>query len=127
MTYIEYMILVALCAACISYTICYASLFLGFRDWLSQFHKKLEELIHCPYCFCHYVILTIMFTTENICDYLIPITSYVVYNFIFTWFCIVCITSLLHCVMLIAYKPVMEYMAHRALEQFEKKRNSKNK
>lgn len=116
----EYILSVALCAASISYTVCYASIFKWLREWLSKYHHKLEELIHCPYCFCHYVILVIMFTTEDVEECLVYISGNVIYDFLFTWFCIVCVTSLLHCVMLIAYKPVMEYMAHRKLEKFNK-------
>lgn len=119
---IVYIILVALCAASISYTISYTSIFLGFREWISKFHHKLEELIHCPYCLCHYVILTIMFTTNNISSKLVPITNNIVYNFLFTWFCIVCITSLLHCVMLIAYRPVMQYMTDRKIAKIQKRK-----
>ena len=119
---IAYIILVALCAASISYTISYTSIFLGFREWISKFHHKLEELIHCPYCLCHYVILTIMFTTNNINSKLVPITNNIVYNFLFTWFCIVCITSLLHCVMLIAYRPVMQYMTDRKIAKIQKRK-----
>ena len=116
----EYVIFVALCAASISYTICCTSIFKPFREWLSPFHPKLEELIHCPYCFSHYVILTIMFTTKNITEYLFPISQFVVYDFLFTWFCIVCAASLLHYIMLIAYKPVMDYMTNRKLEKLNK-------
>ena len=119
---IAYIILVALCAASISYTISYTSIFLGFREWISKFHHKLEELIHCPYCLCHYVILTIMFTTNNISSKLVPITNNIVYNFLFTWFCIVCITSLLHCVMLIAYRPVMQYMTDRKIAKIQQRK-----
>ena len=119
---IAYIILVALCAASISYTISYTSIFLGFREWISKFHHKLEELIHCPYCLCHYVILTIMFTTNNISSKLVPITNNIVYNFLFTWFCIVCVTSLLHCVMLIAYRPVMQYMTDRKIAKIQKRK-----
>ena len=119
---IAYIILVALCAASISYTISYTSIFLGFREWISKFHHKLEELIHCPYCLCHYVILTIMFTTNNISSKLVPITNNIVYNFLFTWFCIVCITSLLHCVMLIAYRPVMKYMTDRKIAKIQQRK-----
>ena len=119
---IAYIILVALCAASISYTISYTSIFLGFREWISKFHHKLEELIHCPYCLCHYIILTIMFTTNNISSKLVPITNNIVYNFLFTWFCIVCITSLLHCVMLIAYRPVMQYMTDRKIAKIQKRK-----
>ena len=119
---IAYIILVALCAASISYTISYTSIFLGFREWISKFHHKLEELIHCPYCLCHYIILTIMFTTNDISSKLVPITNNIVYNFLFTWFCIVCITSLLHCVMLIAYRPVMQYMTDRKIAKIQKRK-----
>lgn len=117
-----YIILVALCAASISYTISYTSIFLGFREWISKFHHKLEELIHCPYCLCHYVILTIMFTTNDISSKLVPIANNIVYNFLFTWFCIVCVTSLLHCVMLIAYRPVMKYMTDRKIAKMQQRK-----
>ena len=119
---VVYIILVALCAASISYTISYTSIFLGFREWISKFHHKLEELIHCPYCLCHYVILTIMFTTNDISSKLVPIANNIVYNFLFTWFCIVCITSLLHCVMLIAYRPVMKYMTDRKIAKIQQRK-----
>ena len=119
---IVYIILVALCAASISYTISYTSIFLGFREWISKFHHKLEELIHCPYCLCHYVILTIMFTTNDISSKLVPIANNIVYNFLFTWFCIVCVTSLLHCVMLIAYRPVMQYMTDRKIAKIQQRK-----
>ena len=119
---IAYIILVALCAASISYTISYTSIFLGFREWISKFHHKLEELIHCPYCLCHYIILTIMFTTNDISSKLVPITNNIVYNFLFTWFCIVCITSLLHCIMLIAYRPVMQYMTDRKIAKIQQRK-----
>ena len=118
---VVYIVLVALCAASISYTISYTSIFLGFREWISKFHYKLEELIHCPYCLCHYVILTIMFTTNDISSKLVPIANNIVYNFLFTWFCIVCVTSLLHCVMLIAYRPVMKYMTDRKIAKIQQR------
>ena len=119
---VVYIVLVALCAASISYTISYTSIFLGFREWISKFHHKLEELIHCPYCLCHYIILTIMFTTNDISSKLVPITNNIVYNFLFTWFCIVCVTSLLHCVMLIAYRPVMKYMTDRKIAKIQQRK-----
>lgn len=119
---IVYIILVALCAASISYTISYTSIFLGFREWISKFHHKLEELIHCPYCLCHYIILTIMFTTNDISSKLVPIANNIIYDFLFTWFCIVCVTSLLHCVMLIAYRPVIQYMTDRKIAKIKQRK-----
>ena len=120
MTFLKYISAVALCAASISYTICWTSIFRWLREWLSKFHHKLEELIHCPYCFAHYVILVIMLTTKDVSECLVPISQSVVYNFLFTWFCIVCATSLLHSIMLIAYKPVMRYMADREIEKLNR-------
>ena len=119
---VVYIILVALCAASISYTISYTSIFLEFREWISKFHHKSDELIHCPYCLCHYVILTIMFTTNDISRTLVPIAKNIVYNFLFTWFCIVCVTSLLHCVMLIEYRPVMKYMTDRKIAKLQQRK-----
>ena len=119
----EYLLAVSLCTASISYTICYASIFKFFRELVSKIHIKVEELIHCPYCFSHYVILAIMFTTKNITSYLIPITQNNVYNFIFTWFCIVTITSLLHYIMLLAYRPIIEYMKERFLDKYNNKKH----
>lgn len=118
---VSYIIFVALCAASISYTICYTSIFRAFREWISEFHEKLEELVHCPYCFCHYVILVIMLLTNDLSNKLIPVFKWGIFNFLFTWFTIVCITSLLHCIMLIAYKPVIDYVTHRKLEKLQRK------
>lgn len=118
----EYLIEVALCAACISYTITWAGIFEWLRKFVSKFGEWFDELFHCPYCFSHYVVLIIMLTTQDISDKLIHITNYVLYNFLFTWFTIVCLVSLLHCIMLIAYKPVAEVEAFRKLKN---KRNSR--
>lgn len=119
MTTIEYMMFVALCAASISYTICCSGIFMPLREYVSKWHPKIEELIHCPYCLCHYVIFTIMVTTRNIKGLLIQVTGILLYDFLFTLFAIVCMTSLMHCIMLIAYKPVMRYMADRKIAQMQ--------
>lgn len=123
MTRWEYIALVALCAASISYTITWAGIFSKVRDIVSKWGKWFDDLIHCPYCFCHYVILAIMLTTRHIGDYLVRITDVGLYNFLFTWFVIVCLTSLLHAVMLIAYKPVAEVETFRRLKTEREKEN----
>lgn len=121
MSSIMYIGMVALCVASISYTICYTSIFKWLREWISPLHPKLEELIHCPYCFAHYVTLVVMFTTKNVSSYLIPITGLIWYDFLFTWFCIICVVSLLHSIMLIAYKPVIEFVTNRKIAQMQQK------
>ena len=113
----KYILLVALCAASISYTVTVAGIFKTVRKFVSKWGEWFEDLIHCPYCFGHYVILAIMFTTSDLSSRLVPITNSVVYNFLFTWFCIVCVMSLLHAVMLIAYKPVAVAETYRKLKE----------
>ena len=124
LTSFKYIILVALCAASISYTITFAGIFKWLRKILSKWGEWFDELIHCPYCFGHYVVLTIMLTTSNLSSVLVPITASVVYNFLFTWFCIVCVMSLLHAVMLIAYKPVAELETFRKLKEKKQQLNN---
>lgn len=119
------MLAVALCAASISYTISVAGIFKWLRDWAADhIGGKIEELIHCPYCLGHYVILVIMLTTKDICSYLIPVTGLVIYDFLFTWFCIVCILSLLHYFMNLAYKPIAENEGIRERIKMQKLRNT---
>ena len=113
----KYIILVALCAASISYTVCVAGIFEWLRNLVSKWGNWFDDLIHCPYCFGHYVILVILLTTSDLSSRLVPITSNILYNFLFTWFCIVCVMSLLHAVMLIAYKPVAELETFRKIHK----------
>ena len=102
-----YILAVALCAASISYTISVTSIFEWLRNLIEDhIGGKIEELIHCPYCLGHYVVLVIMFTTKGLRYHLMPISGNIVYDFLFTWFCIVCVLSLLHYFMNIAYKPI---------------------
>ena len=118
-----YVVLVALCAASISYTITFAGIFKKVVDWIGSKNEWLDELVHCPYCFGHYVVLTIMLTTSNISKYLLPITSSIVYNFLFTWFAIICVMSMFHYVMLHAYGVIAEIETKRKLKR-AKEQNS---
>lgn len=122
-----YILTVALCAASISYTISVTSIFEWLRNLITNhIGGKIEKLIHCPYCIGHYVVLVIMFTTEYVENYLIPITNILVYDFLFTWFCIVCVLSLLHYFMNLAYKPIAENEGLRARLKAQKQRKNNN-
>lgn len=116
---IAYIILVALCAACISYTICCTSIFLWLRELVSPIHHKIEELIHCPYCLSHYIVLIIMLLTDKLPVY--SIFPWFICNFLFMWFVIVGVVGLLHHVLIRAYKPVAEYMVDRQLAKRNKR------
>ena len=120
-----YILTVALCAASISYTISVTSIFEWLRNLITNhIGGKIEELIHCPYCIGHYVVLVIMFTTKYVENHLIPITETMVYDFLFTWFCIVCVLSLLHDFMNLAYKPIAENEGLRARLKAQKQRKN---
>lgn len=117
----EYIFTVALCAASVSYTITWAGIFQFLRNFVEKYGNSwLSELIHCPYCFGHYVVLTIMLFTKNVEDRVVQITDWTWFNVLFTWFAIVCIMSILHAVMLVAYRPVAEEESHRKLERMRK-------
>ena len=119
-TPIIYILVVALCSASISYTISMAGIFKWLREWIDKtFPDKISELVHCPYCLAHYVILGIMFTTTHVISYLIPISDSVIYNFLFTWFVIVCLVSLLHFIMLRTYAPVALLETHRLFKKYK--------
>lgn len=121
-----YILAVALCAASISYTISVTSIFEWLRNLIEDhIGGKIEELIHCPYCLGHYVVLVIMFTTRGLKYHLMPISGNIVYDFLFTWFCIVCVLSLLHYFMNLAYKPIAENEGLRARLKAQKQRKNK--
>lgn len=121
-----YILTVALCAASISYTISVTSIFEWLRNLIEDYiGGKIEELIHCPYCLGHYVVLVIMFTTKGLRYHLMPISGNIVYDFLFTWFCIVCVLSLLHYFMNLAYKPIAENEGLRARLKAQKQRKNK--
>ena len=121
-----YILTVALCAASISYTISVTSIFEWLRNLIEDhIGGKIEELIHCPYCLGHYVVLVIMFTTRGLKYHLMPISGNIVYDFLFTWFCIVCVLSLLHYFMNLAYKPIAENEGLRARLKAQKQRKNK--
>lgn len=97
-------LLVALAVSSISFTVTVAGIFSPFREWVSKFHSKLEELIFCPYCFSHYVALFLL---------LIMPGEYSLYEFIITYFAIIAISGLVHYVLLRAYEPVAKTMMFR--------------
>lgn len=121
MTTLEYILYLSLCTASISYTITWAGIFEGLRKRISKLGNWFEDLIHCPYCLGHYIALVIMLVTYNNCSqYFIPVSKSIVLNFIISWFSIMCVTSILHCVMLIAYKPVSEYLTVLKIRKYNK-------
>ncbi len=115
----ETLIVIALTCAAISFTITTTSIFAWFRDIVSKIHPKIEELIHCPWCLNHYVVLGVLPTAIKKLQ-IEDINS--VYNFIIFWFATVCIGGLIHYVLLRAYEPVAKTMLQRKIN----KQNAEN-
>ena len=118
MNLLTYILIVALCSASISYTISCAGIFEGLRKVVTKWGRWFEDLIHCPYCLGHYVTLAVLgITFYNNREFFYAITGWVIIDFLIIWFTCVCIMSLLHFVMVRAYKPVAESETFRKLKE----------
>lgn len=111
------LMLISLCAAAVSFTITTTSMFKWLRELISPIHKKIEELIHCPWCLGHWIVFIILF-----CSNINPlsITQWEIFNWPFTAFVIICPMGLIHYVLLRAYEPVHQLMMNRELEKLNK-------
>jgi lipid-A-disaccharide synthase-like uncharacterized protein len=122
MTNLTNIFILALVVASISFTVTTTSMFLWLREAVSTIHKKIEELIHCPYCLGHWVTFIVLFCvpTRFIIEVLKPENiGCRIFNFLFTTFAIMGMVALLHYVMLRAYEPVAKAMMMRELEKLE--------
>jgi accessory gene regulator protein AgrB len=104
-------LLISLCAASISFTITTTSMFKWFRELVSPIHKKVEELVHCPWCLSHWTVLIILLSSG---------WHDSVYDFLFTLFACTTICGLIHYVLLRAYEPVAKEMARRHIDKMQK-------
>lgn len=106
---VTYLFVISLIAASISYTVCCAGIFEKLRNWVTKWGHWFEDLIHCPYCFGHYVTLALIAITYNRnYDLFALFTGNRIIDFILMWFACVCIMSIWHFIMVRAYKPVAE-------------------
>ena len=106
-----------LVTAAISFTVTTTSVFSFLREWVSKIHPKLEELIFCPWCFSHYVVFTILLTS-NIKG--IIVSSNIYYQFFFDAFTIIGGSGILHYILLRAYEPVTKLLVQRKIDKLKK-------
>ena len=109
-------IFICFCIASISYTITATSIFKWFRELVSPFHSKIEDLVHCPYCLGHYVAIFVLLITK----YRIECSNIEFVNFMFTWFSVMGCVACMHFIMTRAYEPIARAMTSRKLEQLNK-------
>jgi hypothetical protein len=111
------LMLTAFAVSSISFTVTFTGLFKEVREVISAQHHKLEELIHCPWCFSHWVTFFIVLLSSST----ISFTGIGLFDFFITSFAITGVSGLFHYVLLRAYEPVAKAMVHR---QIEKMRNN---
>lgn len=116
------LICVALACGGISFTITTTSLFKTVREWISNIHPKLDQLIHCPWCLGHWVTLLYMIIGKDN-SYALYITKYEFTDFLITLFTIISIEGLLHYILLRAYEPVAKQLAQRTINKLKEKNN----
>ena len=107
-------LIAALCCGSISFTITFTSLFKPLRDWIGSFHPKLDELIHCPWCFNHYVVFVYM---------IVVVDLYGILDFLVHWFAIIGLGGIVHYVLLRAYEPVAKALTSRKIENAKNNRS----
>lgn len=112
-------VVIALAVSSVSFTVTFTSLFKGFRDHVSTFHYKVEELVHCPWCFSHWVSFALVPLSGSVYSF----TEYFFLNFLLSVFAVTALSGLLHHVLLRAYEPVAKASLQRKLE---KMKNSSN-
>lgn len=118
-THLEFLVVMALVVCSISFTVSFTGIFKPVRELLSRIHPKVEELIHCPYCFGHWVTFAVL----GIVNDWIPFTKIGFIDYLLTAFAIMALAGLGHYVLLRAYKPVHEEMAYREIEKLKRKNN----
>ena len=110
-------IAISLAVSGISFTVTFTSIFSWLRELVSSLHPKLEELIHCPWCFSHWVTFPLVF----LIDFRLAVSSPII-DYFLTAFAIIGASGLAHYVFLRAYKPVHENMMMREMEKRQESR-----
>lgn len=107
------LVLTAFVVSSISFTVTFTGLFKEVRELISSKHHKLEELIHCPWCFSHWVTFFILLISDSS----VKFTGSLFIDFFINAFAITAISGLFHYVLLRAYEPVAKAMINRHIEK----------
>lgn len=113
------LLLLAAAVSSIAFTVTTTGIFLWFRELVSPIHHKIEELIHCPWCFGHWTTFIILLL-PGIKFYQFTNVGWL--DFFLTAFTIMGFAGLAQYVLLRAFEPVAKAMARRQLEKLEEQR-----
>lgn len=112
----ENLLILAAISTSISFTVTVTGIFKPLREFLSPYHTKIEELLHCPFCFGTWVTFAVVALAPNM---ILPIATNSIINFFLNSFAITGIMGIMHYPILRAYQPVAE--AALRLQQLRKK------
>lgn len=108
----------ALCCASISFTITITGMFKWLREALSPIHSKIEDLIHCPWCFGHWVTIIFLLTSNM---QRLHFSEEPSYNLLVTWFVIMGMEAPIYYILLRAFEPVLKITAQRKIDNLKRK------
>jgi hypothetical protein len=109
----ETLLLISAAVSSASFTITFTSMFKWFREWVSPWHHKIEELVHCPWCFSHWVTFLVLGIVGDWFNF----SGIGFVDFLLTSFAITLFSGLGHYVILRAYEPVAKAMAARTIQK----------
>ena len=113
-----YIIFVGLGCGVISHTVTFTSIFKPLRERLGAFHEKLDELLHCPFCFNMWVTIVVVLATPG--EFLVNLQifswSSILWIFLLSIFSAQAVAGLLHFVLIRAYTPIAKQQARRKLK-----------
>lgn len=116
-TCLQLLVMISLASAAISFTITTTTIFEWLRELISPIHKKIEELIHCPWCLGHYIVL-VMLIIFNKQTLFLNVPEF--WHYLLNWFACVCLMGIWHYILLRTYKPIAEAMARREILKLHK-------
>ena len=116
----EIFFILSLVISGVSFTVTVTSIFKPVREIVSKIHHKIEELIHCPWCFSHWLTFILLLIIGE----WIEITGKSVLDFLLTSFGMITISGVIHYVLLRAYEPVAKMMVERQIEKMKAKPKS---
>ena len=111
------LIIISLFISSVSFTISVTSIFEWLRRLVSTIHPKLEELIHCPYCLSHWILFLFLAINYGKFEPVNILKEEYIMNFTVSIFAIICISAIVHYVLLRAYEPVLRMMLLKKMEK----------
>lgn len=120
----EKFLILTLAIASVSFTVTVTGIFKPVREKVGKIHSKIDELLHCPYCFGHWVTFATVYFTGTPYTF----TRWGFYSpfadFLISCFAIMGAVGIVHHVLLRAYEPVAKSATKRKLENLQNQQSN---